>query len=232
MSEGSVIVIGGTSGLGRDVARRYVEKGSHVIITGRDLDRATKVAAELAGDVEALAFDLSEPRSIAPALTAVGPVRYLVLAALERDSNFIADYDIDEALRLTTLKLIGYPEVVHTLKERLTADACVVLFGGLALERPYPGSTTVTAVNGGVVGLVRTLAHQLAPIRVNSIHPAFTSDTPFWRDKHDMLEERRQRTLTRRLPVAADITHAVEFLLENPSVNGINLYVDGGWVIN
>jgi len=232
MSEGSVVVVGGTSGLGRDVARRYVEKGSHVIVTGRDLERASLVAQELGGGAEALAFDLSEPTTIAPALAGVGPVKHLVLAALERDSNFIADYDIEGALRLVTLKLVGYPEVVHSLKDRLTKDACVVLFGGLALERPYPGSTTVTTVNGGVIGLVRTLAYQLAPLRVNSIHPAFTSDTPFWQDKPEMLEERRLRTLTRRLPVAADITHAVEFLLENPSANGINLYVDGGWVIN
>jgi NAD(P)-dependent dehydrogenase (short-subunit alcohol dehydrogenase family) len=58
------------------------------------------------------------------------------------------------------------------------------------------------------------------------------ADTPFWAEKPEMLESRRARTLTGRLPLAADISHAVEFLLENPSVNGIDLFVDGGWVIN
>lgn len=232
MAEGSVVVVGGTAGLGRDIAKRYVERGFSVIVTGRDLARARRVAEELGSGTQAAAFDLSEPTTIAPALANVGPVRYLVLAAIERDANSLADYDIGRALRLITLKLVGYTEVIHQLKDRLTPDAAVVIFGGLAKERPYPGSTTVSTINGGVVGLVRTLCYELAPLRVNSIHPAFVSDTPFWSDKPEMLEQRRQKTLTRRLPVAADITHAVEFLLENPSVNGIDLFIDGGWVIN
>jgi NAD(P)-dependent dehydrogenase (short-subunit alcohol dehydrogenase family) len=232
MADGSVVVVGGTAGLGRDIAKRYVDKGYEVLITGRDLDRARQVADELGGGTKAVAFDLSEPTTIAPALADVGPVRYLVLAAIERDANSLAEYDMARALRLITLKLVGYTEVIHTLRERLTPEAAVVIFGGLAKERPYPGSTTVSTINGGVTGLVRTLCYELAPLRVNSIHPAFVADTPFWSGKPEMLEQRRQRTLTGRLPVAADITHAVEFLLENPSVNGIDLFIDGGWVIN
>jgi NAD(P)-dependent dehydrogenase (short-subunit alcohol dehydrogenase family) len=228
--EGSVVVVGATSGLGLDVARTYAAKGYHVVMTGRDAGRTAALAASL--DAEAAAFDLSEPATIAPALAAVGPVRYLVLAAIERDSNTVAEYDMARAMRLVTLKLVGYTEVVHTLRQRLRPDAAVVIFGGLAKERPYPGSTTVTTINGGVVGLTRTLAHELAPIRVNSIHPAFVADTPFWSGKPEMLEQRRQRTLTGRNVVTADITHAVEFLLENQAVNGVDLFVDGGWVIN
>lgn len=232
MADGSVVVVGATAGLGRDVARAYVDKGYEVVLTGRDQARAGEVALELGPGARGAAVDLTQPASIAPALASVGPVRYLVIAAIERDSNTVTEYDVDRALRLITLKLVGYTEVVHALRQRLQPDAAIVLFGGLAKERPYPGSTTVSTVNGGVTGLVRTLAHELAPIRVNSIHPAFVSDTPFWQDKEEMLEQRRQRTLTGRNVRTADITNAVEFLLENQAVNGIDLYVDGGWVIN
>jgi len=230
MAEGSVVVIGGTSGLGLDIARRYVEKGLPVVIGGRVQERCSQVAATIGA--EAVSLDLSEPGSIAPGLTSVGPVRALVLASIERDTNSVADYDIARATRLVTLKLVGYTEVVHVLRERLLPEASVVLFGGLAKERPYPGSTTVSTINGGVVGLTRTLAYELAPTRVNSIHPAFVADTPYWSGKDEMLEQRRQRTLTGRNVVTADITHAVEFLIDNPAVNGIDLFVDGGWVIN
>jgi NAD(P)-dependent dehydrogenase (short-subunit alcohol dehydrogenase family) len=122
--------------------------------------------------------------------------------------------------------------VVSALKPELRPDSAIVVFGGLAKERPYPGSTTVSTINGGVVGLVRTLAHELAPVRVNSVHPAFVADTPYWVDKVEMLEQRRERTLTGRNVLTADISDAVEFLLENRAVNGVDLYVDGGWVIN
>jgi NAD(P)-dependent dehydrogenase (short-subunit alcohol dehydrogenase family) len=232
MSDGSVMVVGGTAGLGSEIARTYATRGRHVIVTGRDATRAAEAAASIGAGAEGIAFDLSEPAGIAPALAAVGAIDRLVLAAIERDTNSVADYDIGRALRLVTLKLVGYTEVVHALRQRLSADASIVIFGGLAKDRPYPGSTTVTTVNGGVTGLVRTLVHELAPIRVNALHPGFVADSPFWSGKHEALERARARTLTGRNVLMADIAHATEFLLENPSVNGIDLVVDGGWIIN
>ncbi len=92
--------------------------------------------------------------AIAPALAALGAVDRLVLAAIERDNNPVRDYDIASATRLVTLKLVGYTETIHTLIPRMTPDASVVLFGGRAKDRPYPGSTTVSTVNGGITGLI------------------------------------------------------------------------------
>jgi NAD(P)-dependent dehydrogenase (short-subunit alcohol dehydrogenase family) len=111
----------------------------------------------------------------------------------------------------------------------LDDDSSIVLFGGLAKDRPYPGSTTVSTVNGGIVGMVRTLATELAPIRINAIHPGIVADSPYWQGKN--LDHIMARTPTKRFVKTADIVHAVSFLLENPSVNGIDLRVDGGWMI-
>jgi NAD(P)-dependent dehydrogenase (short-subunit alcohol dehydrogenase family) len=99
----------------------------------------------------------------------------------------------------------------------------------MAKERPYPGSTTVTTVNGGVVGLTRTLVEELKPIRVNSIHPGIVGDSPFWAEKPAAIENYTAQTPTGRLACMADIVGAVSFLLENPAVNGVDLIVDGGW---
>jgi NAD(P)-dependent dehydrogenase (short-subunit alcohol dehydrogenase family) len=108
----------------------------------------------------------------------------------------------------------------------------VVLFGGRAKDRPYPGSITVSTVNGGIVGLVTALALEMAPIRVNALHPGIVGDSPFWAGKPDsVLEGYRSRTPTGRLATMADITNAVDFLLENRGVNATNLYVDGGWLV-
>ena len=81
------------------------------------------------------------------------------------------EYDIRRAARLVTLKLIGLHEVVHALASRLLPDGDRCLRRSRR-DRPYPGSTTVTTVNGGVTGLVHTLAVELAPVRVNGLHPA------------------------------------------------------------
>jgi NAD(P)-dependent dehydrogenase (short-subunit alcohol dehydrogenase family) len=161
----------------------------------------------------------------------VDDVEFVVLAAIERDVNKVHEYDIDAALRLVTLKLVGYTEVIHAIHPRMRDDSAILIYGGLARDRPYPGSTTVTTVNGGVTGLVRTLVIELAPTRVNALHPAIVGDSPQW---VDMPDERRdalvQRTPIGRLVTMAEVVDAARFLLENRAMNGINLPVDGGWL--
>jgi NAD(P)-dependent dehydrogenase (short-subunit alcohol dehydrogenase family) len=231
VSSRSIVVVGGTKGLGRELALFYAGRGRDVVITGRDAAGAEAVAAEIGGATRGLALDLAEPQTIAGKLAGVGDVEYLVLAAIERDSNSVKEYDLATALRLVTLKLVGYTEVVHALLPRLGDDAAVLMFGGLARDRPYPGSTTVTTVNGAVTSLVRTLVIELAPRRVNALHPAIVGDSPQWRD---MPEERFnalvQRTPIGRLVTMAEVVDASRFLLENGAINGINLTVDGGWL--
>jgi NAD(P)-dependent dehydrogenase (short-subunit alcohol dehydrogenase family) len=86
-------------------------------------------------------------------------------------------------------------------------------------------------VNGAISTLVRTLAIELAPIRVNAIHPGICADSPAWRDKPEALERVLARTPTGRHVQMADVADAAIFLLENPSMNGANLAVDGGWTM-
>ena len=198
-------------------------------MTGRDAERAAAAATELGASVEGLAFDLADPATIAAALAGVGSVDRLVLAALERDLNTVKDYDIGAALRLVTLKLVGYTEVIHSLLPRLTPDASILLYGGLAKLRPYPGSTTITTINHGVDGLVRSLATEIAPIRVNALHPGIVADSPFWAPKTEALEATKAKTPTGRLVTMRDVTDAAVFLLENPSMHGSEIQIDGGW---
>ena len=228
-AEGCVVVIGGNRGIGREIARHYADAGEEVVLTCTDADRAAEAAEEIGGSTTGLALDLTRPDAIRDALAPVGPVKYLVIAAVDRDNNAVREYSIERAIRLVTLKLVGYTEVIHALLNRLGDESSIVLFGGLAKDRPYPGSTTVTTVNGGVVGMVVTLATELAPIRINAIHPGIVGDSPFWEGKS--LDHILARTPTKRLVSMADIVDGVRFLLENPSVNAIDLRIDGGWMI-
>ncbi|HYB16262.1 MAG TPA: SDR family oxidoreductase [Streptosporangiaceae bacterium] len=225
----SVVVVGGTAGIGFEIARHYAQDGHRVTLTGRDAARAAAAAEEVGGDATGLALDLAVPHSIRDALAGIGTVDSLVLAAIERDVNSVTSYDIDLALRLVTLKLVGYTEVVHTLQSRLAPDSAIVMFGGLAMQRPYPGSTTVSTVNGGVIGLMHALIVELKPIRVNVIHPGIVADSPYWRDRD--LSQVVARTPCGRLAQMADIVDAVAFLLRNPAVNGVSLNVDGGTLL-
>jgi NAD(P)-dependent dehydrogenase (short-subunit alcohol dehydrogenase family) len=236
---GTLVVVGGTSGLGWQLARQFAADGYRVVISGRDAQRAEGVAKEIAAaaggagsaDVTGIGLDLTRPAEIAEHLSAVDRIDHLVLTAIERDDNAVREYDAARATRLVTLKLVGYTEAVRAALPRIAADGSIVLFGGLAKERPYPGSTTVSTVNSGVSGLVHTLAVELAPIRVNALHPGIVGDSPQWVDKPEAIARVAARTPGGRLATMADVVDATAFLLRNRSVNGIDLYVDGGWLL-
>jgi NAD(P)-dependent dehydrogenase (short-subunit alcohol dehydrogenase family) len=223
-----VVVVGGTSGIGRHVAEAFAGRGCDVVITGRTEARSKDIADEIGGHTRGVGVDLAVPDGIPAALTAVDRVDRLVLAALERDHNTVRDYRPADAMRTLTMKLIGYTAVVHALAPMMTADSSAVLLGGMAMHRPYPGSATVTAANGGISALVRTLVTELAPVRFNALHPTLVDGTPHWSDKPEIREAVRARTPTKRLVTLPDCTDAVMFLLENRSINGVNLSIDGG----
>lgn len=225
----TTVVVGGTAGIGRQVAASFASQGDRVVISGRDEARAAEIAREIGGDTHGIGLDLAAPATIAGALDGVDDVDNVVVSALERAANQIDAFDLDGAIRTVTIKLVGYAEVVRVLAPQMTADGSVVLFGGLAKDRPYPGSTMVTTINAGVCGLVRTLARELAPMRVNAIHPGIVGDSPRWRDQPE--HPAIARTPLGRLVTMDEVDHAVRFLLENRGINAVNLPIDGGWLI-
>jgi len=232
MSEGAIVIIGGTSGIGRAIAESYAARGRTVVVACRDAGRAQAIAGEIGGETTGIAVDLAHPAGIAARLGGVRDVEHLVLSAIDRDDNRAREYNLEGAQRPGTMKLVGYTEAIHALLPEMREHASILLFGGLAKDRPYPGSTTVSTVNGGVTGMVHTLATELAPIRVNALHPGIVGDSPAWEGKPPaVLEAVRARTPLGRLVTMSEVAGAAAFLLENGAVNGVNLAVDGGWLL-
>ncbi|MFK0252813.1 SDR family oxidoreductase [Streptomyces sp. NPDC090445] len=223
------IIIGGSGGLGRVIAQRFVDRGDTVVITSRDAARAEAAAAEIGPTAQGLALDLAQPETIAAALGSVTTVDHLVITAMDPVPNTLAAFNTTDAIRVVTIKLVGYAEAVRVLSGRFTPTASVVVFGGLAKERPYPGSTMVTTFNAGLSGLVKTLAAELAPHRVNALHPALIGDSPKWRQVAD--HPHASRTPIGRLVTMDEIADATEFLLRNTGMNAHDLHVDGGILI-
>jgi NAD(P)-dependent dehydrogenase (short-subunit alcohol dehydrogenase family) len=220
------VVVGGSSGIGEFIAQRFADRGDEVVITSRDASRAQQVASSIGGLTRGIALDLADPASIESSLSDVADVDQLVVTAIEQSFNSLADFNIEAATRAITVKMVGYTEVVRVLRSRFAPQTAVVLFGGLAKDRPYPGSTMVSAFNGGITALVRTLAIELAPHRINALHPGVVGDSPRWRDVLD--HPHVQRTPLGRLVTMQEVADATDFLLRNSGVNAQNLIIDGG----
>ena len=227
--KGSVVIIGGTTIFGTILAKHYVAEGRKVYVSSRSQESADALAKEIGGNCEGLAVDLIKMHDIKAALSDVKDVDRLVLIAIMRDASSIRDYNVDGSSNFIISKLVGYTAVINALVPEMREDASICIYGGNAREWPYPGSTSVTIANGGITTMVNTLGVELAPIRVNAIHPSVVGDSPNWLAKPDAVREiHRSRTTIGRLVRADEIVDATIFLLENAAVTGVNLTVDGG----
>ena len=222
----STLIVGGSGGLGGVIAEHFADRGDDVVVTARDRARAEEAAARIGGGTRGLALDLGRPETIEASLADVTQVDHLVITAVGQAANTLAEFSITDAVSAVTMKLVGYAETVRVLRDRFTPQASVVLFGGLAKERPYPGSTIVSTFNAGITGLVRTLAVEIAPHRVNAVHPGLIGDSPKWRDVPN--PPHSARTPIGRLVTMAEIADATDFLLRNTGINAHDLHMDGG----
>ncbi len=228
-----IVIVGGTSGLGFSIAKAADALGAKVTIAGRGADRAAEIARSISPRAAGVHIDLEDSASIDQALAGAGPIDHLVLTPVHGIAQSIKNLKVEEAVRSARIKIVAFAEIVSKALPRLKPTSSIVLFGGAAKARPYPGSTMVTIVNGGMIGMARTLAVELSPIRVNGISPGLVEDSPRWQKRiaegaGPAVEAMRSRTPSRRLPTTEDIVHGVFFLMDNRAANGIDLELDGG----
>lgn len=228
-----VAIVGGTSGIGFTLAQAAHARGCRVTILGRGAERTAEIARSIGPAVEGCHLDLDDSASISAALSEGIPIDHLVFTAIHRVNTSIKALDVPGIAKLARVKLVGCLEAIRVALPRLKPSGSVVLFSGLAKANPYPGSTMVSVVNGGIVGMTRTLAVELSPIRVNCISPGLVPDSPAWQKAvaagaEGMVAAMTERTPAKRLANVDDVVHAAFFLMENKAVNGIDLEIDGG----
>lgn len=227
-----VVVIGGTNGLGLDIAKAAHALGARVTVAGRDQDRAEKAASTIGQSASGQCCDLTSWDSLAALFAEIDVVDHLILTALDRDNNTIADFRPDDAVRTLVMKNVGYAVAVQHALSKFSKNASVVMFSGLSMWLPMPGSTTISMANAGVVGLMNSLALQIAPVRINTITPGVVAGTDAVDNaaqvRGDRYEHLRQRTPGKRLPTPDDIVAATFALTDNLGINATNLVVDAG----
>jgi NAD(P)-dependent dehydrogenase (short-subunit alcohol dehydrogenase family) len=228
-----IVVIGGTSGLGLSIAQAAYAQGCKVTIAGRGAERAAAIATSIGPGATGVHIDLEDSASIKAALREGPPVDHVVITAIARLSTSVKDFAADDAQRLARVKLVGYIEAIGAVLPRLKPTSSIVLFSGLSKDNPYVGSTMISVVNGGIVGMTKTMAVELSPIRVNCISPGLVPDSPLWqailaKGPNPVVDAFTAKTPSRRLAMTDDVVQGVFTLLDNKALNGIDLEIDGG----
>jgi NAD(P)-dependent dehydrogenase (short-subunit alcohol dehydrogenase family) len=226
-----VLVIGRGSGIARAVVDAALEAGALIVAAGRDQAGLVAAYADHPG-VTTDAVDLIDEVSIASLAERVGPIDHLVSTASARARGRLADLDRD-AIRLSfDTKVIGPLMLAKHFAPRLSERGSIVIFSGVAAAKIAVGTLGVAITNGAAEVLVRSLALELAPIRVNAISPGVI-DTGAWdafgeEGKADYFAEISARNPARRIGHVNDIANGVLFALTNTFLTGVTLHIDGG----
>ncbi|MCW2239010.1 SDR family oxidoreductase [Azospirillum canadense] len=228
----TVVIVGGTSGIGLSAAIQAKAAGAKVIVIGVDRDRAARVAADH-GFAGWRAADVTNSQAIEAALADIPHVDHLVLLAGTFVAGKIMDADVDYLRRAFDERIWAAVAAIRALGDRLASDGSITLISGALADRPNAyGTAILAAASAAMEAFARGLALELAPRRVNTLSPG-TTDTPLLlrtlgngRDAY--VASVTEKLPLRRLGTAEEVGAAVVFLMSNGFMNGETLHIDGG----
>jgi NAD(P)-dependent dehydrogenase (short-subunit alcohol dehydrogenase family) len=227
----TVLVIGRGSGIAYASARAIRDAGARVIAAGRNAE-ALKTSYQDESNITVETVDVTDDASIAALGERLGSIDHVVSTASARARGRLRDLSREAVLNSFNTKVIGPLMLAKHLGPRINEGGSLVLFSGVAAFKIAVGTLAVAITNGAADTLTRSLAVELAPIRVNAISPGVI-DTGAWdalgaQGKAAMFAEQSQANPARRIGDAGDIASAVVFALTNTFLTGVTLAVDGG----
>ncbi len=228
----TVVIVGGSSGMGLAAARRFREEGYDVIVSSRSQARIDTALAEIGGGA-GYPLDYAEPDTIAAFFDNAGAHHHLVLAAAGPPAWGAFERLSEDRFRTAfDTKFWGYFRCLQRALPGLYETGSVTLISGAAARTAVPGMAGLSAVNGAIERLGITLARELAPRRVNVLSAGLV-DTPAYdgmqADQRDaMFRDAAEQLPVGRVGTPSDIAEALLFLIRDSFVTGTVLDVDGG----
>jgi len=232
LSGQTVVVIGGSAGIGLETARRARVEGADVIITGRDLDRLTQAARDV-GAQRTAAFDANDTAALQSFFSELpAPIDHVMVTAGGPRYGPLLDMDSAEVRDAVSEHLVLALEVARNAAGKMRPGGTLLLIGGTGGRRIRHGLGIVSAATAALPPFTAALALELAPIRVNLIAAGFV-DTPLSASLlGDRLEERRNE-LRATLPIGrvvgpADVAALAVHIMSNTALTGATYDIDGG----
>jgi NAD(P)-dependent dehydrogenase (short-subunit alcohol dehydrogenase family) len=230
----TVVVIGGSSGMGLAVAAKSVQSGARVVIASRSQEKLKAAAATIGGDVHWQVVDTTDETSVADLFERLGTVDHLVIPGSSVKTGSLREMPLADGLYTMQSKFWG--PYLCAKYARITPEGSITLFSGILSRRPGQNDAVLAAVNAAVEAMGRALAKDLAPVRVNVISPGMTAGTGAYLKMPEAAREGMFATIAQRLPAGRvgrpeDIADAALMLMTNGFITGIVLDVDGGGLI-
>jgi NAD(P)-dependent dehydrogenase (short-subunit alcohol dehydrogenase family) len=228
----TVAVIGGSSGIGLETARRARAEGAGLILTGRNPERLRLASDEVEASSTAL-FDANDPAALERFFAELpGTIDHVMVTAGQPHYGRLLDMDYDQARRALDTHLMLMLQVARNAAHKVRPGGALLFVGGTGGRRFTIGSGTVSVVTAALPALTASLALELAPVRINLIAAGFV-DTPLSASiLGDELDNRRNQlraTLPiRRVVTPADVAALAVHIMANTALTGATYDIDGG----
>lgn len=227
-----VVVVGGTSGIGLSTARAFLDESAQVIIASRSADRLSEAKQALGGNVEAYELDFRSEENVAAFFEKVGKFDHLVITAGDGAMGLFRDLPVESVRQAFDSKFWGQYLTARAALPYLNDASSITFTSGVYGVRPPKGASTLAAINSAVEGLVRGLAVDLAPIRVNVVSPGIV-DTPIYagmpaEQRQGMFADIAQQLPVGRIASPEDIAQSYVYLANNGFTTGSVVLIDGG----
>ncbi|MHB8234181.1 MAG: SDR family oxidoreductase [Solirubrobacteraceae bacterium] len=227
----TVVVIGGSAGIGLETARLARELGADIVVAARHEDRLRQVAEELGA--RASAFDATDPGRLERFFAELeGPIDHLLLTGPGPYYGLLADFDFEQAAHDLQSHLLLPIRIARESMSKVRPEGTLLFMGGTGGRRSAPGFSLISALTAAGPAMVRNLALEVSPVRVNMIAAGFV-DTPLSAKLlGGELDARREELRTalpiRRVVGPADIAALAVQLMTNTAITGATYDIDGG----
>ena len=228
----TVVVIGGSAGIGLETARRARAEGANVILTGRNPERLQSAASEV-GALSTAAFDATDFERLGRFFDELStPIDHILVTGPGPYYAPLAEFDVEKARRDIEAHVLLRLEVARNAASKVRPGGTLLFMGGTGGCRAAVGFALISALTAAGPALIANLAVELAPVRVNLIAAGFV-DTPLSAAiLGDQLDARREQLRTtlpiRRVVGPADIAALAVHLMTNTAVTGATFDIDGG----
>lgn len=227
-----VLIVGGSSGIGLATAATFAAAGAHVVIASRSAERCRLAAGSIGPIVSTATLDVTDDAAVEAFFAEGEPWHHVVVTASQAPGGPARQLPLKDAYQAMSSKFWGAYRIARVA--RFTEHGSLTLVSGRS-QRPRANSVLQGAINAALDALVKGLALELAPVRVNSVSPGVI-DTPLWHrmagsDRKAMFDELASRLPAGRVGQAQDIALAILFLAGNGFATASTLMVDGGAVV-
>lgn len=233
LEQQTVVVLGGSSGVGLEVVRRAAAAGARVIAVARDGKRLGAALEGVGGLVSGVALDATDRSALDAFFAQVSTVDHLVLTLSGGEGAGPFDkLDLAALRRGFEAKFWPQLQAAQAGLSALRSGGSITFVTAVSARIARPGTAGLAAINGALEAMIGSLARELAPSRVNAVSPGVI-DTEWWSRLPAAAKAEVFAEQTRTLPVGRvgrpeDVGHAVLFLVENGFVTGNIIECDGG----